>query len=114
MLAHLALPPREERGPALVMVTLLLAVIGGMAAIAVDIGSYSAERRDLQNAADAIALAASLELPNAANAQSKANEWAVKNGIDPADMTVRIVPQNLPSEPNPKVRVNIERSHDFT
>ena len=114
LLAHLSHRRRQERGQALVLVTLLLAVIGGMTAFAIDVGGYSADRRDLQNAADAIALAASLELPNAVNAQSKANEWAVKNDIDPADMTVTVIPQNLPSEPNPKVRVRIERSHDFT
>jgi Flp pilus assembly protein TadG len=85
-----------------------------MTAIAVDVGSYSADRRDLQNSADAIALAASRELPDAAAARSKADEWAVKNDIDPADMTVTIIPQSLPSEPNPKVRVRIERGHDFT
>jgi len=114
LLALLTRRHPRERGQALVLVALLLAIIGGMTAVAVDVGSYSADRRDLQNAADAIALAASLELPNADAARAVANQWAVKNDIDPADMTVTIIPQNLPSEPNPKVRVRIERSHDFT
>jgi Flp pilus assembly protein TadG len=105
---------RRERGQVFVMVVLLLAVIGGMTAIAVDLGSYSAHRRDLQNAADAIALAASLELPSGSAARTVADEWAVKNGIDPADMTVTIIPQNLPSEPNPKVRVELAENHGFT
>ena len=49
---------RDEHGQVLWLVAGLLAVFGGMAAIAIDLGSYSSERRDLQNAADAIALAA--------------------------------------------------------
>ena len=60
----------QQRGQVLVLVAGLLAVFGGMTAIAVDLGGYSADRRDLQNKADAIALAASLELPNAGAAYS--------------------------------------------
>ncbi len=105
---------RSEAGQVFVMVVILLAVIGGMIAMSVDIGSYAADRRDLQNAADAIALAASQELPNGSNAQSVANQWATKNGIDPASMTVTIIPQNPPGEPNPKVKVELTRGHDFT
>jgi hypothetical protein len=87
-------------------------VFGGMTAIAVDLGSYATERRDLQNAADAIALAAAQELPNGDAAQEVADEWAEANGIDPATMTVTIIPQGS-GEPNPKVEVSIERDHAF-
>ena len=104
----------RERGQVLALFAVLIAVIGGFAAIAVDLGSYSAERRDLQNAADAIALAASLELPDATAAQSAADEWATKNGVDLDSMDVTVIPQSIPSEPNPKVRVEVEREHDFT
>ena len=114
LLARFSHGRRRERGQALVLVTLLLAIIGGMAAIAIDVGGYSTDRRDLQNAADAIALAAAQELPNADAARSKANQWAAKNDIDLADMTVTIIPQSLPNEPNPKVRVEIDRDHSFT
>jgi len=105
---------RSERGQAFVAVVLFLTVIGGSAAIAIDVGSYAAERRDLQNASDAIALAASQELPDAAAARAVANTWAAKNGIDPSSMTVTITQQSLPAEPNPKVKVTIEKSHSFT
>lgn len=76
----------------LILVVGLLAVFGGMTAIAVDLGSYSAARRDLQNSADAIALAAALELPSTSEAQTVAYQWALKNGIDPVDLTVTIIP----------------------
>jgi Flp pilus assembly protein TadG len=104
---------RANHGQALVLVAVIIAIIAGMAAVAVDGGSYSAERRDLQNAADAIALAASRELPSASAAQSAADTWAVKNGVDPDSMSVTIVPQGI-GEPNPKVVVEIERDHPFT
>lgn len=104
----------RERGQALALVVGLIAVIGGMTATAVDLGSYAAERRRLQNAADAIALAASQELPNAAAAQNIANSWAEKNGFDSESLTVTIISQNPPSEPNPKVHVKLEAEHSFT
>lgn len=84
-----------------------------MTALAVDLGSFSADRRDLQNAADAIALAASQDLPNQDAATAAANSWAVKNDIDPATITVTITQQDG-SNPNPKVRVELDREHGFT
>jgi len=104
---------RQERGQVFIMVVLLLAVLGGMTAVAVDLGSYSADRRDLQNAADAIALAASQELPDEGAAQDVAEGWATKNGIDTENMTLTFTQQSLPNEPNPKVKVDLEEEHDF-
>lgn len=85
-----------------------------MTAVAVDLGSYSAARRDLQNAADSIALAAALELPSTGRAQTVAYQWAAKNGIDSADLTVTIVPQSLPGQPNPEVQIEVQTDHNFT
>jgi hypothetical protein len=96
------------------MIVAMFAVFGGMAAMAVDLGSLMADRRDLQNSADAIALAASLDLPDQAAASAAADEWAVKNGIDTSSMTVTMFAQSLPEEPNPRVRVELEREHGFT
>ena len=95
------------------MVAIMLAVLAGMTATAVDLGAFMADRRDLQNAADAVALAASLDLPDEDAAIAGAQQWAVNNGIDTDSMTVTIIPQNLPDEPNPKVRVELERDHTF-
>ena len=90
---------RQQRGQVLWLVAGLLAVFGGMAAMAVDLGSFSAQRRDLQNDADAIALAASHELPDGSVAIAKANEWAVRNGVDPSRMTVTDPPERDRTEP---------------
>jgi len=104
---------KRERGQALFLVAILLGAIGGMTAIAIDLGSFSTDRRDLQNAADAIALAAAQELPNSSATRAAAATWAVKNDIDPDSMIVTITQQDG-TNPNPKVRVEIDREHGFT
>jgi hypothetical protein len=92
---------------------LLIPVLLGMAALAIDLGAFSAHRRSLQNSADAIALAAAQELPDEAAAHEKALDWAARNDVDAADLTIVTSPATS-SEPNPSVRVTIERSHEFT
>ena len=105
---------KRERGQVFLFVALLLGVIGGMGAIAIDLGSYSAERRDLQNAADAIALAASQDLPDAGAANWTANSWQTKNKAGNATMTVTVRQQSLPDTPNPSVKITLTRSHNFS
>lgn len=53
----------NERGMTIVLVALMLAVLLGFAAMAVDVGDLLWNRRGLQNAVDAAALAAVQELP---------------------------------------------------
>ncbi len=103
----------QQQGQVLVLVAGLLSVFGGMTAVAVDLGSYMAHRADQQNSADAIALAASQELPDEGAVLSVASQWAVKNDIDPSDINVEIIPQS-DSELNPKVRVEVQGEHGFT
>ena len=72
-----------ERGQALVLFVLGLVVLLGFVAMTVDVGLILHERRSLQNAVDAAALAGAVELPNSqVLAESKAQEWAANNGID--------------------------------
>ena len=101
---------RGERGQVLILAALTIPVLLGMAGMAVDVGSYSSERRTLQNAADAIALAAAQELPDVSDTQNVADTWAAKNGIDPADMQVIITGGNTA----PAVQVIITESHEFS
>jgi hypothetical protein len=91
---------------------LALSVLLGMAAIGVDLGNYASHRRQLQNAADSIALAASRDLPNATAAQTSAQQWAAKNGIAWGDVSFAVIPQGA-SNPNPKVRVDVREPHEF-
>ncbi len=103
-----------ERGQALMVTVMFIGVMAGAAAMALDLGSYISHRRTLQNSVDAIALAASLNLPVGESAQAAATDWANKNGVEISSMTVTVTSQNLPSEPNPKVMVEIEVEHELT
>jgi hypothetical protein len=78
---------REERGQGLVLAAFAMVVIFGFAAMAIDVGLFLQERRDLQKSADAAALAGAQELPaSPGDAQQKAEEWAEKNGIDVGEL----------------------------
>lgn len=102
---------RSEHGQVLLMFVMLMPVLLGMVAMAVDIGGYASDRSTLQHSADAIALAAVQELPDADAAQSVADQWALKNNIDLADMTVTITGTSTGG--TPKVTVQLSRGHDF-
>ena len=96
----------------------MVPVLLGMAAIAVDIGSYADDKRNLQNAADAIALAAAHDMctPDPHNCSrydggnDTANAYAAKNNIDTSQMTLTFLGGNTA----PKVRVSISHTHNFS
>jgi hypothetical protein len=72
-----------ESGQMLILFVLGLGVLLGMVAMSVDVGLILHERRQLQNTADAAALAGAIELPESqVLAAGKAQEWAENNGID--------------------------------
>ncbi len=77
---------RGEAGQTLVLFVFALAALLGFTALAIDVGLILHERRQLQNAADAAALAGAQELfDSPAAAVAKAQEYAVANGIDLTD-----------------------------
>ena len=105
---------RRERGQVLMLVGVLLPLLLGMAGMAVDIGSYAGHKRNLQNAADSIALAAAQELckvdcSNTAAATAAGNTWASKNNIDSADVTLTFTGGSTA----PKVRAAVTGNHKF-
>lgn len=72
---------RSERGQALVLPTLFLVALLGMAALVLDIGSWFREQRDTQRIADAAALAGAQALPeDPAAARGLAIQYTNKNG----------------------------------
>lgn len=89
----------DEDGATAIMVALLLVVLFGSAAIAVDAGQLYQERRELQNGADAAALAIAEECARGLitctiaaitpvadqYADNNANDLAADAAIDPAD-----------------------------
>lgn len=98
-----------ERGQVLMLGVLLLPLLVGMTGMAIDVGSYASERRTLQNAADAIALAAAQELPDSAAVTATANSYAANNGIDLTNMTLAITGGSTA----PKVTVTLNDGHEF-
>jgi hypothetical protein len=70
----------EQKGQALVLSALFLTVMLGMAAVAVDVGSWYHADRQAQATADAAALAAAQALPyETTTAEALATEYASKN-----------------------------------
>jgi Flp pilus assembly protein TadG len=107
ILARLVAP--REHGQVLILFAVTIPVLLGMTGMAVDLGAYAADRRDLQNASDAAALAAARELPDAGAAEAAAHAWGLKNGIAVADMDVAV----SGGTSAPRVRVVIEEPHEF-
>jgi len=82
---------RREKGQVLVVVALALLALLAMVALAVDVGHFYAERRHMQNAADAGALAGAREIcfGDPTLAESVAMDYAtVRNRAEDAQVTV--------------------------
>lgn len=71
---------RDERGQVLALTSLILLIFLVLAAFAVDVGNAYFTQRELQRSADAAALAAAQELPDAAAATSVANAYGPADG----------------------------------
>jgi len=100
----------NERGQVLVFVVGLLPVIIGMGGMAVDIGQYASARRDMQKAADSIALAAAQDLPDTTAARTSGQTWASNYGLGASEYTLTITGGTTA----PNAKVVITRSHSFT
>jgi len=85
----------SERGAVIVVVAVAIVALLGFAAITVDAGSLYVERRRIQDAADAAALAGAQLLPeDPLGAQSLAQALAAQNGADPLQIQVEVSPDN--------------------
>lgn len=103
---------RCERGQMLVLFVLALGVLLGFTAMSVDVGLFLHQRRDLQNDADAAALAGAAYLPNEALAIQKAQEWVVKN-FDDGDEVVESIQVSSYREPNDRITVSVKQDVSF-
>jgi hypothetical protein len=89
------------------MSALAMAAILGFVAMAVDIGLAYQDRRDLQNDADAAALAGTHHLPlNPVTAENAARQWLLKNGIQDAQITDISVESTLVANDTMRVEVD--------
>ena len=103
---------RREGGQALVLFALALGVLLGFTALAVDVGIFLHQRRDLQNDADAAALAGAAFLPNAAVATQNSQDWAAKN-FDDGNEVVKSIQVDTYRAPNDRIKVDVEQEVSF-
>jgi Flp pilus assembly protein TadG len=76
---------RNERGAVLVLVAICMTIFLGMAALAIDVGSFYQQQRQMQAAADAAALAGAQDLPSSAsNATTHAQTYGATNAGVPS------------------------------
>ncbi|HNX29098.1 MAG TPA: pilus assembly protein TadG-related protein [Syntrophomonadaceae bacterium] len=115
----------EEKGSVIVIVTLVLFVTLGMAALVIDSGSQYVTKSKLQNAADAAALAEAQDIAHAmvdletqgaaamsgitlAQAEARIDDYAVLNGLTPDNLTAAdFIYLNDPSNPFNGIPVGI-------
>jgi len=91
--------PSDERGQVLVLSVVAFAALLGMAALAIDLGSWYRTQRQDQAVADAAALAGAQALPDdPVQAVSLASEYAKKNGVTLAAGAVTIKSTSLPHD----------------
>jgi Putative Flp pilus-assembly TadE/G-like len=90
---------KSESGQAIVLMTLSLVVILGMAALVLDVGNWFHTKRRLQGTADAAALAGAQELPDDPSAaQTMAMSYANQNGGDVAGANIVVSSTVLPND----------------
>ena len=77
----------RECGQSVVIVVLSIVMLCAVAALVVDLGQVTVTQGQLQNAADAAALAAAKSLPDETTAKSAATQYAGLNGVDAANTT---------------------------
>lgn len=82
---------KPKKGNASVILCILITVIFGFAAFALDIGLVYTEKVKLSNAMDSAALAGALELPsNEVKAKALAQDYLRKNGVDTNNIAIGI------------------------
>ncbi len=104
---------RRERGQVLMIAALAMAVILGFTALAVDLGLFFHERRNLQNSADAAALAGVAYLPkDPITAVATAKDWAIKyKDVNPDQ--IKTVEVRTTHVPNDTLYVELSTSFDW-
>lgn len=101
---------RDIQGQALVMVALAMTALIGFTAITVDYGNLAWQKRQLQNAADAAALAGAQMLTDIGKAKDEAREFASKNGFSITNGDIE-APYNGDSS---KIKVTITKTFPNT
>ena len=94
----------RERGQVLVLALIFIVVVLlGMAALVIDVGYAYYAHRSLQSSADASALAGAQELPDAARAETVANDYGGHNGGKNAHDNIPGVTTNVSTKCIPSI-----------
>ncbi len=101
---------KDEDGQVMVLFSLFMVVIFGLAALVIDVGQIQVTRVSMQNVADAAALAAAQELPDKSKAISVAESVANLHGVDKANIVVT-TPYKGDSK---KIKVECTENVDFS
>ena len=102
----------RERGQVMILAALVMTVLMGVTALAVDLGLFFNDRRDLQNAADAAALAGARNLPQSPTAAvNDASQWATDNGIKNGE--IESITVSTTAYPNDTINVKVRRTADY-
>lgn len=101
---------KNESGQAIVLVALMFVVLFGFSAVAIDCGRVAIEKEQLQNTADAAALAGAQDLPNTSTAVSTAENYAELNRAQSSETTAT-APYNGDST---KIEVVCSRQVEYT
>ncbi len=101
---------KNESGQAMVLVSLMCVVLFGFTAVAIDWGRVAIEKNQLQNTADAAALAGAQDLPSTATAENTAISYAEDNGVQSSETTAT-APYNGDSK---KIEVVCSRPVEYT
>ncbi|MDD4312895.1 MAG: pilus assembly protein TadG-related protein, partial [Eubacteriales bacterium] len=84
---------KRECGQSVFLVVISITLLCATAALVVDVGQVAVTQGQLQNAADAAALAAAKSLPDATSAKNAASQYAALNGVAASD-TAATTPYN--------------------
>ena len=103
---------RGEHGQALVLFTLVLVGVIAMAGLVLDGGGTYAQRRTMQNVADAAAMAGAYAVMNGTSATLVAQQTAADNGyVDGSDSTTVAVSVSPSYSGSTSVTVTVTRPH---
>lgn len=103
---------KNEDGSVTILVALSMTVLMGFAALSVDIGMLYNQKREVQNAADAAALAGAMSLPNTGVAKTVAKNVAEKNLLQNSALetvTTTITPVTPYNSKSTEIEVTITR-----
>jgi Flp pilus assembly protein TadG len=90
---------KSERGQAFVLAAVAMVMLMGMAALVLDVGNWFRDKRRLQGAVDAAALAGAQQLPDdPSGAQAQALSYANRNGGDVAGANIVVTTQYMPND----------------